>query len=75
MIGRFEEVWNFPHVLGAIDGKNIRIECPNLTGTSYHNYKRVFSMVLLAVCHAHALLFLILVAMEVTMIVSCFRIH
>ena len=27
---RFEEVGNFPHVLGAIDGKYIRIECPKL---------------------------------------------
>ena len=43
---RFEEVWNFPHVLGAIDGKHIRIECPKLTGTLYHNYKGFLSMVL-----------------------------
>ena len=27
---RFEEVWNFPHVFGVIDGKHSRIEYPKL---------------------------------------------
>ena len=44
------EVSNFAHILGVIDGKHIRIECPKLTGTLYHNYKGFFSMVFLAVC-------------------------
>ena len=47
---RFEEVRNFPHVVGTIDGKHIRIECTKLSGTFYHNYTGFFSMVLLAVC-------------------------
>ena len=33
----FEEKWNMPHTVGCIDGKHIRIECPKLTGTQYHN--------------------------------------
>ena len=44
------EVSNFAHVLGVIEGKRIRIKCPKLTGTLYHNNKGLFSMVFLAVC-------------------------
>ena len=35
----FAQKWQFPHVLGAIDGKHIRIKAPKRSGTNYHNYK------------------------------------
>ena len=50
---KFEELWDMPHVIGCPDGKHIRIECPNLSGTVYHNYKGSFSTALLAICDAN----------------------
>lgn len=44
----FGKLWNFPNVMGCLDGKHIRVRCPNSTGSLYYNYKDFFSIVLLA---------------------------
>lgn len=48
----FMEKWNFPHTLGALDGKHIRCKKPPGSGSTYINYKKFFSVLLLALVDA-----------------------
>lgn len=49
----FLENADFPNCIGAVDGKHIRIIKPCHSGSLYFNYKKYFSMNLLAVCDSN----------------------
>ncbi|XP_050293379.1 uncharacterized protein LOC126733935 [Anthonomus grandis grandis] len=49
----FNKKWNFPHGLGALDGKHIVIQSPMNSSSEFYNYKHNFSIVLMALVDAN----------------------
>ena len=52
IVNKFEDLWQFPNCIGAIDGKHVEINAPPRSGSLYHNHMGYFSVVLLAVVDA-----------------------
>ena len=44
----FQRRWNFPHCLGALDGKHVAVRKPRKGGSQYWNYKGYNSIIMLA---------------------------
>ncbi|KAG5890986.1 hypothetical protein JTB14_017592 [Gonioctena quinquepunctata] len=49
---QYERNWNFPHCLGALDGKHVVIQKPMLNGSEFINNKSTFIIVLFALADA-----------------------
>ncbi|XP_054261015.1 uncharacterized protein LOC128985495 [Macrosteles quadrilineatus] len=48
----YHNKWNFPHCIGAVDGKHVVIESPTGSASVFYNFKGFFSVVLFALVDA-----------------------
>jgi hypothetical protein len=49
----FYSLWQFPNCIGATDGKQIKMQAPRNSGSLFFNYKKILSVILLALVDAN----------------------
>jgi len=49
----FDRTWNFPHCIGALDGKHVVLQRPENTVGKLYNYKGTGSIILMVIADAH----------------------
>ena len=49
----YQDLWQLPHCLGALDGKHFNMKKPPHSGSAFFNYRKFFSLVLMASCDAN----------------------
>ena len=49
----FHNAWQYPNLLGAIDGKHVELKKPPSSGSIYWKHKKDFSILLLAIIDAN----------------------
>ena len=45
----FQDRWNLPFCVGALDGKHVIVDAPKNSGSEFFSYKKQFSVVLMAI--------------------------
>lgn len=56
---RFWKNYNLPNIVGALDGKHVRVVKPRQSSSLYMNYKKFFSVILMAACDSDCMFTLI----------------
>lgn len=50
---RYEEQWQYPHCIGAIDGRHVVMVAPPNSGSVFYNYKGSHSIILMDIADVH----------------------